>query len=302
MPSAAAAAAPENLLIGLEPIEDIIKAAIIGGNFRENHPLSLMLVAPSGAGKSRTLLRVQSPSVYRCEDLTSAGLFDILKNDVQNKIRHILLPDFNPVLSHKASVTNLLLAQLLGVLSDGVMRLADGRQTKELKHDPIGLLTACTPELFAASHRRWRQLGLLRRILCVHYTYKTITVERAQTAIEKGKIKKGPLPPLPIPKNGTHAAPAILEHSASTLKAYSVALSAMLSKYYKWEQDNNEPRAYKRTVHQGEPLLPMSPHVILRAMAQGYAAANKHATVEHEDLDFVARFIDFTDIGAPVKL
>src|SRR5579859_6826455 len=107
----------KNNLIGTQLVEEIILTAIHTGHIEGAIPVSLMLVGPSGAGKSKMLLKFSGNMLHRSDDITSSGLQDIVKEDEKEQaITHIVLPDFNAPLSHKASTSTLLVANLLTMM------------------------------------------------------------------------------------------------------------------------------------------------------------------------------------------
>lgn len=274
-------------LAGVQPIENIL-CAIVGTAFADDSvPISCMIVAPSGAGKSRTIIRFDTPYIMRCDDLTSSGLMDILTRDAENKIKFLLIPDFNPILSHKASVSNLLLANLLSVTQDGTARIVDGRGNKEVKHKPVGIITAVTFDMFARYSRKWHELGITRRILPIHYTYSLRTIQLAQQLIREGKI------------NGNNQAISMRDYKhtkvmletslAMEIQSLSDRLALNLGQFIRMNRGN-------RTPTQGDSLLPMAPHVVLHSIARGNAIRFNRHYVNRADVDLVTEFVSFTDM------
>ena len=276
-------------LAGLAPLEELIHG-IIGTAFVTGYtPVSCILVAPSGAGKSRTLIRFDGDYDYivRADDLTSSGLFDILAADKENKLKYILIPDFNPVLSHKASVTSLLVANLLSVTQDGTVRIADGRQNKECKHDPLGILTSCTFDIFARHSRKWHELGITRRILPVHYTYCLQTIRTAQRLIREGKITSL-IPPLVLSAYKKTVV-GISQTYSVELEVLSERLALNLGQYVAL-------RKGVRTPQQGLAILPMAPHIVLAAIAKGNCVRFGRRQITKDDVTMATEFVSFTDM------
>lgn len=250
-------------------------------------PISAMVVAPSGAGKSRTLIRFDCPYVFRADDLTSSGLVDVLANDKENKIKYLLIPDFNPILSHKASVSNLLMANLLSVTQDGTARIVDGRQNKEVRHNPVGILTAVTFEMFARSSRKWHELGIVRRIIPLHYTYSLQTIHEAQTLIRKGKITSN-IEPLSL-SNYKQTNVSIPTEHASQLETFSMQLASNLGQRIRLQHGEREPQL-------GTAILPMAPHIVLSSVARGNAVRYGRKEVNSTDVRLALDFVSFTDM------
>lgn len=282
-------ALPSAPLAGIEPLQDLLYA-VIGSAFVTNSvPISCMIVAPSGAGKSRTLIKFDSPYIVRADDLTSSGLIDILQNDKDNKIKYLLIPDFNPVLSHKASVSSLLMANLLSVTQDGTARVVDGRQNKEVKHKPIGVMTAVTFEMFARHSKKWHELGITRRILPLHYTYSLHTIQKAQELIRKGKINSGgDVTPLPI-SHFKERYVKIDQSHARELEMLSGTLANHLGQCIRLRNGTRE-------AIQGTALLPMAPHLVLTAIAKGNAIRFNRSEVNSLDVRVATEFTAFTNM------
>jgi hypothetical protein len=274
-------------LAGVQPIEDIINA-IVGTAFVDDSiPISCMVVAPSGAGKSRTIIRFDAPYILRCDDLTSSGLTDMLTRDSDNKIKFLLIPDFNPILSHKASVSNLLLANLLSVTQDGTARIMDGRGNKEVKHNPIGIITAVTFDMFARYSRKWHELGITRRILPIHFTYSLRTVQQAQLLIREGRINSNNKPM--EMRNYKQAAIKLDEKLSMDIQLLSDRLALNLGQYIRLYKGVRQPV-------QGEALLPMAPHVVLHSMARGNAMRFGRNHINTSDVELCTDFVSFTDM------
>jgi energy-coupling factor transporter ATP-binding protein EcfA2 len=294
-------------LIGLQPIMEICITTILTGQLSDGIPLSILLVGPSGAGKSKTVLRLQGEMIHRADDLTSQGLWQILSADRENKITHIILGDFNLPLSHKTSVAGLTVASMLTIMSDGSMRLDDGRSEKVIDHKPVGFITAVTDDMYLDSHNRWRKLGILRRFLAIHYSYTTGTKETAQAAIASGKITLQQPSPVKVLKSPQRVhIPISTEHS-STISSLSLRLSTNLGQRVTWTRRSpaelaaNPTGQCKRLVPTA-PLLEFSPHLFLRAMAQAHALYRHKPKVESEDVEFLKQLIDFTNPGQPKLL
>lgn len=274
-------------LAGMQPVEELLHA-VVGTAFVTGYiPVSCIVVAPSGAGKSRTLIRFDADYIVRADDLTSSGLFDILASDKENKIKYILVPDFNPVLSHKASVSQLLIANLLSVTQDGTVKIADGRQQKECKHSPVGVLTSCTFDIFARHSRKWHELGITRRIIPLHYSYSLQTIRTAQKLIRQGKITSK-IPPLQISEYKPTLVTISKEH-AIELETLSERLALNLGQYISLKRG-------QRTPQQGSALLPMAPHLILTALVKGNAVRFNRKVVRDCDIDVATEFVSFTDM------
>jgi hypothetical protein len=223
---------------------------------------------------------------------------DIMGNDKANDITFLVIPDFNPVLSHKPSVTQLLIANLLTLMSDGTVRISDGRVNKELIHKPIGIISAVTSQMFFKSQRRFHDLGIMRRFIPIYYQYSLSTIRQAQTRIRIGAVNGLQLQPLQInqPIDCTVSINETNSHHIETMSSYlSMNLAQLMSYEYKKGQRNP-------VVRQGPAMYPMSPQVILQTLARAHALYRKDIVVREEDLSFLEMFIRFTSLQNRVEL
>jgi hypothetical protein len=284
----------ETCLPGTKFITEIVKTTLHTVLIKDNLPVSILLIAPSGGGKSQTLLRWKAPWVHVTGDITSQGLFDLMERDTENKLRTILLPDFNLPLSHKASVTNLTVANMLSLLSEGIIRVDDGREKKEIKHKPISFISGCTPDMYFCHYRKWKSIGLIRRFLLINYDYSPETRRTGRDQIKTGKTTGLPLPELSI---GNQAE----EHSIITTPEIESSIEVAALELAK-NMGYNIARDYKTqrvTWHLINPALEFSPMVTLRCMTKAHAYMQGRMKVDQSDVEFLFKMLAFTKPDAP---
>jgi GTPase SAR1 family protein len=291
----------KNNLIGTRVVEEIILTAIHTGHVANSTPVSLMLCGPSGAGKSKMLLKFHGDMLHRSDDITSSGLQDIVKQDEKEQsITHIVLPDFNAPLSHKASTSTLLVANLLTMMSDGTARIDDGRETKVLTHNPIGILTAVTPEMYAKNEFKWKVLGFQRRFLPIFYDYAQVTVQKIQNSISRGVVTSQPLFSHTVIFKGPKRSIYLNSNESKELRELSLILAQHLAIH--GESKKDEDRKARRVMVPGKPLLPFSPHLLLQTLARGNALKRGSKRVTGTDITFCAELLDFCRYGEPKRL
>jgi hypothetical protein len=287
-------------LVGLEPIAEIIHVALLTSFIENSIPIAVMLIGPSGGGKTQTLKRFEGSFIHRTNDLTTSGLWSLLKEDKENKLSHICLEDFNPLLSHKTSVSNLTIASLLSVMGDGMLRVDDGREVKTLLHRPVGIITGVTPEMFQAHLEKWQGLGFVRRFLPVHFTYTQETISQAQKAVKKGDVSANPLPPIKLTPPKAPVNPIFPESASTDIESLSVYLGQHLGVNVVVTKDNGNQ--WKRNYVPGKAVLPMAPHIILRTMAQARALKEGRMKVDDSDIKFLRRLVDFANPMQPTLI
>lgn len=288
------------MLIGMEFILEVLETAIATAYVKGEIPSSVILVGPSGAGKSKALLiynDVRIPTVHMTDDLTSAGIDSIVTSDPESKKAHILCPDFNVPLTHRDSVANLMAAKLMTLMSDGVCRIDDGRNQKEVKHRQVGILTAMTSPVYVSRSKKWDMLGFKRRFIPIFFEYSAKTEAEVQSAIRRGKSTAITIRKNPLPKNITSRPVKINSREGHALENFSVKLSSNLSYH-----PAREKKTGKLISIPGGNFLPYSPHNLLRTMASGHAILKNRNAVNQSDVDFVAEMIDFCKYGHPVSI
>jgi len=219
------------------------------------------------------------------------GLQQLLVADKERKMRFIIIPDFNIVLSHRQSTLHLTIGNLLSAMSEGTIRIDDGRQIKETPHDPIAIISAMTREIYSGFGKKWAALGFSRRFLPINYDYSLMTRLKIQKAIAEGKIGGMPLQPKKInapPDSEVN----ISQEQADILMVFSNELAVNIGWVpLRGKYQNNE---YKpRALFTGK-QMEFSPHVILRTLARAHALRDGRTTVDDGDMNFVTRLIQFT--------
>jgi hypothetical protein len=287
-------------MIGVAQLTEIIETAIMTGHITGAIPVSLMLVGPSGAGKSKMVMQYHhSAGCHVTTDVTSMGLQELLTRDIEGKIRFIIIPDFNIVLSHRASTLQLTIANLLSMLSEGIIRIDDGRAVKETKHNPIGMISAMTSQMYAMIGKKWIALGFSRRFLPINYDYGLPTREKIQFSIADGLTGMLQLVERKLPKRD-HVDVAIPNEFGRRLMNYSSELATNIG-YIPAKVRGNSGRFQNKAVFVGK-LVEFSPHIVLRTMAQAHALMEDRREVNEDDMVFCMKLISFTRFDQPVLL
>ena len=284
-----------NLPNSLEPIFEIVDTLIMTASVRDAVPVSGSLIAPSGAAKSKLIKCYRGAMLHSTDSFTQIGLHDINKNDRDHKIRFLMVPDFNPTLSRKPSTVEATCAQLLSFTSDGTTRVDDGRETKEAKHPPVGIITGVTPEIYHRQEQKWLALGLRRRIIPIFYEYTESTRALLHKMVREDRINGAEFPPRTFP-TVKPSSPAINSALSLALETLSIKLSYNLGKGRFRSKRDGKPRFWVQKVEE------IDPHVTLVKLARAHALRDKRAMVNQADIDFVTRFVEFTDPERPAQI
>ena len=280
-----------NEIFFLGPVREIIETVLFTGQITGEIPTSIMLVGPSGSAKSKLLSSYREPQIHSTDSITSMGLWDIASNDPKNEKKFILIPDMNPTLSRRSSTTQATIANLLSVTSDGMVRVDDGRREKKCEHVPMGLITACTPEIYEKHARQWFALGLRRRIIPIFYGYTYATQNELQTLARGGKIHSAPAQRIRLNFSSGMQKPVIGDNEGLIIEKHSIKFATNLGKL---SFIDSSVRKW-----QVRDVIPVSPHVTLRTLAMAHALHRNSAKVGVEDMSFLMQFIEFTDPEKP---
>lgn len=309
-------------MIGTEQLCEILETALFSAHLTNTIPISLMLIGPSGAGKSKLVMQYQNAAgCHVTTDVTSMGLQELLAKDIQGAIRFIIIPDFNLVLSHRHSTLQLTIGNLLSMTSEGTVRIDDGRANKETKHNPIGIVSAMTRDMYAGIGKKWIALGFNRRFLPINYDYGLRTREQVQRSIAGGMTTMLQLAEkkLVIPDRLVDV--QIDSINSTRILTYSNDLATNIG----WVGINTRSKGRKpkpgempqqspqqrntgdqhdfrpRAIFTGK-QIEFSPHIVLRTLARAHALRSNRETVTEDDLEFLMKLIQFTRFDQPVQL
>lgn len=192
------------LEIDLPVIRKILKYAILSGNINRDDldlaPLSVMLIAPPESNKTRMLKSFDNLEFIKyATDISAKPLFSFLKEAVDGKYTHIIIPDFIKVVSHNQNVVDAVITTLNAMMEEGIQKsMFYGQEIELPKNVRCGILTSITPSLYAEHFKDWNDIGFITRFIPVSYEYSQTTVERILDiinsqnnghSIEKEKIK-----------------------------------------------------------------------------------------------------------------
>ena len=197
-------------MIGVDEILDILKITVYSGALKGENPLSVMLIASVGSGKTSMVKKAASKtrvetvqtgrgkdrktveirkidgSVLYSTQCTPFALYTRYGHELKNgKIKHLVIPDF-------LSIMNLPKYQMMTVvqfynqlIEEGIMSI-ESRDGRFLSQIPvtIGLITTIAYQDFMKRKDEWGAIGFLSRLLPVSFKYKPETAENIREAVK----------------------------------------------------------------------------------------------------------------------
>jgi len=178
----------ERKMIGLELVVELVTAFLWSGQVEGERPLSAILVAPPGSGKTTVLEMLECNTAHFYSDFTSREIVSAL-NQNQN-LTHLMLGDFLSVFGHAKGTVKLSI-NLIGRLTGDTVRQKPW-SGEEIQPRRMGLLTAIPPEDLSKREVRShiRSGGFASRFIFVKFSYSQKTIERIHTFIRNGNYRK----------------------------------------------------------------------------------------------------------------
>lgn len=244
------------------------------------------------------------PGIHRTDSFSAAGIYTLCRDDPKNEIRHILVSDLNIPLSRKSSTVTMLIGTLIGLMTEGMVRIDDGRmEGKHIPHRPVGLLTAMTIEEFSRQAKLMHRVGLIRRLIPIFFEYKTSSEMdilrhyansgpnvRAEIEIQLSRLrmKEGELPEATSvnwPERIKHGVIPVGQRLAENLR-YMPSIT----------------RKGVRKVVQGPRIVPVSPQQTIQKLCEARALLAGRKDVNESDVEFAEGICDYTQYGKPMML
>jgi hypothetical protein len=253
------------MLLKIEPVQEILKRVFASGYIKNAYPLSAIIVAGIGGGKTSVLKRFScsetNKGIFIISDVTAFGIVKSCYNELRNgKIRHIVIPDLITPMSKAKSTRDTFISFMNGLIEEGIMRI----ETYAVQvSEPIkcGLVTSIAKEDFLTGYRRdtWHKTGFISRMIPISYSYEQTDIIKILETIHQG-IKNG----VSLELNLIDKEIKIDEKMANQLIPYAMNLGKELNDVYPFRQ--------------------MKQFIIL-AMAN--ALLEGRETVEQKDIDWV---------------
>lgn len=258
-----------DMFVRLEPIIEILRAAIWTGKLGDEKPVSVMLIAEQESAKTECLKYFHGTTTLKyVSDLTSRGMLPYRREIQDGKLRHLVLLDLVRLLSHGKGVSERTIQTIASLMEEGESETSDagGRETWGSDFPRIGVLMAITPRFFKAKRGKWRQTGFLTRFVPISFSYTENTIRMIHSSIANGHSIPPPHPEKIPPLAYTSAMP---EKIAKMLSIRAREIGKRMNTYgFRY-------------------------HKILRALAKANARMNGRGVVTQEDLLKVMEWSSF---------
>lgn len=169
---------------GMTRIAELIETVLWTGFMAGERPVSMILIAPPGAGKSSMLESFDSDYSPFTSDATAREVSKILRE--KKNATHLIIGDLMSVMRHKKGTTDLTI-NLLSQLSGDTLSVDSFTGDKAGKR--MGIITAIPPEdLKGVKIRKALEAGgFMSRFLIANYAYTNDTVGQIHKYIREGR-------------------------------------------------------------------------------------------------------------------
>jgi hypothetical protein len=188
------------------PIAYTVELALYSAYVEPYDPLSLLIIAPVGSGKTE-LLKAYSVNkgTVLYNDFTAFGLTTLLGQIQAGIVKHVMIADLVRLTARGNPVWHQILLSLNALIEEGITRI-DTFHIHFQSPTPIkaGVIAAFTTDEWKVRRKQWIRLGFLSRAVPVSYHLAPEDIQRGEEAIYKAEQAFKPIPlklpekPLPI--------------------------------------------------------------------------------------------------------
>ena len=203
-------------MIGVDQLLRVLEVAVWSGALQGERPLSVMIIAPVGSGKTTMLKKThrrgaiekitvgKGDKAREIEVRRIAGSVLYTTNTTPHvlitrygwllksgQIKHIAIPDFLNILNLPRYVYANTLNFYNSLIEEGIMSI-ESRDTHFVTEVPvnIGLLTAVAKQDYDLRTNEWAHMGFLSRILPVSFSYNDNTAKAIRQSIKRRDYMK----------------------------------------------------------------------------------------------------------------
>lgn len=153
-----------------DAITDLVTLFAATGFVANERPQSLLLISEPGSGKTELLDRFQgNPFLQFASDITTRGLFPILKLAKQGVCSHLVASEFQKFFLRKSATAEATLGTLCQAMEEGVGKVLVGDKPLDFGGARLGLIGAITHDTASKWRRDLRELGFWSRAACFEW-------------------------------------------------------------------------------------------------------------------------------------
>jgi hypothetical protein len=182
---------------GLLPVAYSVELAIYSAYTLPYDPLSLLIIAPVGSGKTELLKAYAEANKGLClyNDFTSYGLTSFLGQIQAGIVKHVMIADLVRLTARGNPVWHQILLSLKALIEEGVTRI-DTFHIRFQSPTPVraGVIAALTTDEWKARRKQWIRLGFLSRAVPISYHLAPEDIQRGEEALYKNQPTFKPIP------------------------------------------------------------------------------------------------------------
>lgn len=179
---------------------ELVRMFVATGFVVNAQPQSLLLISEPGSGKTELVDRFNSNGFLSyASDITSQGLYPILKMAKQGACTHLVTTEFQKLVLRKSSTAQATLGILCQAMEEGVGDVRIGERHIDFEGARIGLIGAITHESAAKWHKNLRELGFWSRCAAFKWEMPIDELRSVMRSISRGD--KSDLAPIVFPSD-----------------------------------------------------------------------------------------------------
>jgi hypothetical protein len=174
---------------GLLPIAYSIELALYSDYIDPYDPISLLIIAPVGSGKTELLEAYSvNKGITFFNDFTAYGLYSLLSQIQAGLVRRVFVADLIRLTMRGPAVWHQILLTLNALIEEGIQRV----ETFHIRFQsptPVkaGVIAALTTEEWRTRRKQWIRYGFLSRAIPISYHLAPEDILRGEEAIYKGE-------------------------------------------------------------------------------------------------------------------
>jgi len=180
---------------GLLPAAMSIELALYSAYAEPYDPLSLLIIAPVGSGKTELLKAYAvNRGVTLYNDFTSYGLTSLFSQIQAGLIRHIMVADLVRLTARGNPVWHQILLSLNALIEEGITHI-DTFHIRFHSPTPVkaGVIAALTTDEWKARRKQWIRFGFLSRAVPISYHLAPEDISRGEEDIYKAEATFKPI-------------------------------------------------------------------------------------------------------------